>query len=207
VTTWADVKQTIGVRLNRPNLDPTLIQMFAEERADVLSAKGFFPSEQTDVSITTNPGQYFYLLARGITNIQFVRFLLSSIWIPLSRARSIEDILMADPVQPSFTAIPSSGRVFGRLIRLFPTPNGQYPLELTVTRRVDIPTDDNDDQNFWVNEGRAIIVAEVCKHYALQVIHNKDWVADFTVAGEEAKDSMDDITSVRNGPTIVRPYL
>jgi hypothetical protein len=206
-TTWAAVKRAIAARLNRPNLDPAVIQMFAEERADVMAADGFWPSQQTDTELTTEPGQYFYLLPRGITNILMVRLQLNSIWIPLAWARSYEDILIADPVQPPFTAIPSSGRVFGRLLRLFPTPNDQYPLELTVERRVDIPSDDTDTQSFWCNEGRALIINRTCEHIAQELLRDPDRAAMHKSVGDEARDAMDEITHSRNGPTVMSRYL
>lgn len=206
-TAWADVKKSIALRLNRPSLDPALIQLFAEERADVMAADGFWPSEQTDTRITTQTGQYFYLLPKGIVKILMVRLLLTSIWIPLSYARSYEDILISDPVQPNFTAIPAMARTFGRLLRLFPTPNAQYPIELTVERRVDIPTDDADTQSFWVNEGRALIVNRVCEHIAQEVFRDPDRAALHRTSGDEARDAMDEITHARSGPHVVRGYL
>jgi hypothetical protein len=201
------VKTTIKLRLNRPNLADAIIQFLAEERANEMAADGFWPAEQTDSTLTTSPGQYFYLLPRGITHIERVRLLLTNVWMPLTYARSFDDILLADPVQPPFTAIPSTARAWGRLLRLFPTPNGQYPLELNVTRRVDIPTDDNDTTSFWVDEGRSLIVNRVCEHYSSEVIHHTQWAAMFKQNGDEARDAMTEITGTRNGPTIVRPYL
>lgn len=204
---WADVKDTIAFRLNRPNYNRDFIQLMCEERANVLSAQGFFPQEQTDTSITTNAGQYMYLLARGMVEVRMARLMLNGgVWIPLTRARSYEDILIADPLQPPFTAIPSTAKVFGRMIRLWPTPNAQFPLELTVVRRADIPTDDTDATSFWVDEGRTLIVNEVCKHIAAEVLHQPDWASQFGASGTEASDAIEVISNVRNGPHISQPY-
>lgn len=206
-TNWADVRDQIAFRLNRRNLDRGYIQLMAEERADVMAADGFYPSQQTSMQITTEPGQYFYTLPKGIVTIMMVRFLLTQVWIPLTMARSYEDILIADPVQPPFTAIPSTARVFGRLLRLFPTPNSQYPLELTVERRVDIPSDDNDIDSFWVNEGRALIINRTCEHIARELLRDPDRADQYRISGDEARDAMDEITHTRNGPTVVARYL
>lgn len=206
-TTWADVKGQIAFRLNRPNLDPKFIQLMAEERAQVMAADGFYPSQQTNTTITTQVGQYFYLLPQSVVNILFVRLLLNAVWIPIYRARSYEDILIADPVQPPFTAIPATGRVFGRLLRLFPTPNAQYQLELTVEARIDIPTDDNDSQNFWVNEGRALIINRTCEHIAIELLRDADRAANHKAAGDEARDALDETTHVRNSPQVMERYL
>ena len=47
-TTWLDVKRAICLRLNRPNLDPAVVQFFAEERADVAAADGFWAGKTTN---------------------------------------------------------------------------------------------------------------------------------------------------------------
>lgn len=204
-TAWGDVKRTIGIRLNKSTLDPTFVQMLAEEAVNTLD--GYFPSEQTDVTITTEPGQYFYLLGRGITKITMVRLLLGSVWIPLDWAKSYEEILLSDPVQPGFTAIPSKARAYGRLLRLFPTPAGQYPLEISSDRRADVPTDDNDTLSFWVDEGRELIINAVCKKYCLEVIHNPEWAQMYDAQLQKAEDAQLEITTTRNGPHISRVYV
>lgn len=205
---WSDVKDQIAFRLNRPNYPRPVIQLAAEEVAQKLSSEGLFPQEQTDTTITTNPGQFFYLLARGIVEIRMVRLMLGGgVWIPLTRARSYEDILIADPIQPPFTAIPSTAKTFGRLLRIWPTPNAQYPLEVTVERRVDVPTDDTDTQSFWCDEGRMLMINAACAYIAGTFLHQPDWAQGFLTAASEAQDSLDVITNVRNGPHLVVPHL
>lgn len=203
---WADVKAQVAFRLNRPNLDPAYIQLMAEERADVLAADGFLPSEQTNTTITTQPGQYFYNLPRGVTRVLMVRLLLNNIWIPLTWAKRYEDILLSDPVQPPFTAIPSQARAYGRLLRLFPTPNAQYGLELSVDQNVMVPTDDNDSENYWVNEGRALMINAVCQHIAQELFRDPDRASNHAEAAQEAMDALTAITHVRNGPHIIEQH-
>ena len=121
-------------------------------------------------------------------------------------ARSYEDILIADPVSPPFTAIPSTARVYGRMLRLFPTPNGQYPLELSLDQRIGIPTDDQDTTSFWVNEGRTLIVNAVCAHLAAELLRDPDRAQIHQAVMEEAKDSLAENTFSRNGPHILRQH-
>jgi hypothetical protein len=204
--TWADVKTQIAFRLNRSNLDPSYIQLMAEERADMIASESWYPSQQTNTDITTEFGQYMYLLPKGTVNILMVRFLLTQVWIPLTRARRYEDILLADPVQPPFTAIPSTARAFGRLLRLFPTPNGQYPLELSLERRIDIPTDDQDAESFWVNEGRAWIINRTAEHIAREYLRDPDRANNHKMAADDAEDKLTEITHARNGPHIMEPH-
>ena len=202
--TWADVKTTIAYRLNRPSLPPPFIQMIADEQAEVLSSEGWWPQEQTNNDITTEPGQYFYTLPKGTIQIVFIRFLLTQVYIPVYMARSYEDILLSDPVAPPFTAIPSTARIFGRSLRLFPTPNGQYPLELSLIQKVPIPSNDQDTTSFWVNEGRTLIVNLVCQHIAQELLRDPDRAALHEKAVEKAMDSIAEISHARNSPHVMR---
>jgi len=202
-TTWSDVKSTIAFRLNRPNLDPNFIQFMSEEVTTNLASEGFWPSQVTNTQITTQPGQYFYLLPNGLVKILFIRFLLTQVWIPLTWVRRYEDILLSDPVQPPFTAIPSQARAFGRMLRLFPTPNSNYPLELTVEQRVAVPTDDDDTTNFWVDEGRPLMVAKVCAKIAREYLRDMDRATTFDDAAIEAMDAVESISHSRNGPKLM----
>jgi hypothetical protein len=204
--TWADVKGQVAFRLNRSTLDPAFIQLMAEERADILASEGYYPSQITDTSITTQPGQYMYLQPKGTVKILMVRFLLTQVWIPLSWARRYEDILLADPVQPPFTAIPSSARSFGRLLRLFPTPNGQYPLELSLEAAIPVPTDDQDTESFWVNEGRPLMINMTCQHIAQEYLRDPDRAALHEKSANEAKDALEEQTHTRNGPVVLDPH-
>ena len=179
----------------------------AEERADILASEGYYPSQITDTTITTQPGQYFYLQPKGTVKILMVRFLLTQVWIPLSWARRYEDILLADPIQPPFTAIPSSARSFGRLLRLFPTPNDQYPLELSLEATIPVPTNDQDTTSFWVNEGRSLMINMTCQHIALEYLRDPDRAALHKQAADEAKDSLEEVTHTRNGPVVMEPHL
>jgi hypothetical protein len=206
--TWSDIKESIAFRLNRPTLPRTFIQLIAQERVQIMESEGFWPSQVTNITITTEPGQYFYVLPSGTTKVLFVRVLLGGssggVWIPVFLARHYEDMLIADPVAPPFTAIPTTARVFGQMLRLFPTPNAQYVLELTLDKRIDVPTDDQDTTNFWVDEGRALIVNRVCEHLCLELLRDPDRAAFHKTVADEAMDSLTEISHARNGPHLMR---
>lgn len=208
-TTWSDVIDSIGQRLSRPSLPPQFITLLAQEQADELAAEGYWFQEDTDTTITTQNGESFYNLPAGTIKVTFCRFQLGNVMIPIYPARSYADLIISDPVVPSVTAIPSVMRNFGRAIRLFPTPNAQYPLELTLTRRAEIPGM-NDMQNttsIWVNEGRKLIVASVCKNLAMQLTRDPDRAAIFERAETEAKDALEITTFARKGPHYVKKHL
>lgn len=206
LTTWSDVLSTIATRLNRPNLPPAFITMIAQERAQELASEGFWPQEITNTETTTEPGQYFYPLPAGTVDVMFIRYLLTNVFIPVYKARRYEDILISDPVSPPFTAPPSLARVFGRMLRLFPTPNGQYPLELTLNQRVGIPTDQQDTTSFWVNEGRALIVFTTCQHLASELLRDPDRATLYEGLAQKERDSLSEISHARNGPHFMEKH-
>lgn len=161
--TWGDLLDSIPYRLDRDDLTRDFVEGIANEQITLFGPQLFTPSETTDYSIITNPGQFFYKLPAGFQRLTYVRVLFGGIWIPVAIAETFTDILAADPLQPPFTTLPVTiCRVYGNQLRLFPTPNGQYPVELTMMGTVPGPTDYNDDTNFWLNDGNVFLRAATC---------------------------------------------
>jgi hypothetical protein len=171
---WGDLKsfQNGGIpfRLNRTDLSPQFVQQMCVERIDFWGPQVLYPSEVVNTDIVTNIGQQFYPLPRGTQKVRFVRVLYGGIWIPVFLADHYDDILYADPQQPPFTSLPVTlCSVLGNQIRFFPTPNGNFPVELTMEQTIVEPTQDTDTDNFWVNDGRMLLInstcAEICREY------------------------------------------
>jgi hypothetical protein len=171
--TWGDLKTQIAFRLNRTDLPPQFVQQMAVERIDFWGPQVLFPAEVTNNDTITNNGQQFYPLPRGSQKVRYVRVLYGGIWIPVFPADDYADILYADPLQPPFTSLPVTlYAVLGNQIRLFPTPNGNYPVELTIDQTIVEPqgnTADQDATNFWVTDGRMLLInstcSEICREY------------------------------------------
>lgn len=168
--TWAELQSAIAFRLNRTDLPADFILEMLLERADFYGPQIFEPAEVTNYDIVTQPGQFFYRLPNGTQAVNYVRVLYNGIWIPVTIAKHYDDILASDPLQPPFTSLPVSlCRVYGNQLRLFPTPNQQYPVELTMMQTIAAPTDENDSTNFWVTDGRMLLInatcAEICAEY------------------------------------------
>jgi hypothetical protein len=168
--TWLELLNQVSFRLNRPDLPADFVRHMAEERVTFYGPQIFQPAEGTNDSITTQPGQYFYQLPSGTQRINFVRILYGGIFIPVTLVDNYNDILMVDVLQPPFTSVPVSlAKVYGNQLRLFPTPDGQYTIELTGMFTIGAPTDDNDDTNFWVTDGRVLEInatmLEICNEY------------------------------------------
>lgn len=168
--TWQELLTAVAFRLNRPDLPSDFVREMALERVSFYGPQIFQPAERTDDSITTQPGQYFYQLPSGTQRVNFVRILYGGIWIPVTLVDQYNDILMVDVLQPPFTSVPVSlAKVYGNQIRLFPTPNAQYPVELTLMGTPPAPTDDNDDTNFWVTDGQVLEInatmLAICSEY------------------------------------------
>lgn len=161
--TWADLLAQISFRLNRTDLPDLFVREMARERIDFWGPQVLYPSEVVDTSIVTNPGTQFYPLPRGTQKVRYVRVLYGGIWIPVFLADHYDDILYADPQQPPFTSLPVTlAAVLGDQIRLFPTPFGQFPVELTIDQTIVEPTQDNDSTNFWVTDGRILLINSTC---------------------------------------------
>src|SRR5271155_4373798 len=134
------------------------------ERVDFYGPQVLYSAEVVNNDIVTKPGQQFYALPRGTQKIRYVRVLQSGIWIPVGEAEQYSDLLFADPLQPPFVSLPVSlYKVLGNQLRLFPTPDQNYPVELTMDQTIVEPTQDSDSTNFWVTEGRILLINATCR--------------------------------------------
>lgn len=209
---YGDLKQQIKFRLNRENLPDDFVAEMAEERIDFYGPMLFAPSEVTDYSIVTQPGQFFYKLPSGCQQVTFVRVLYNGVWIPVAIADHYSDILNSDPLQPPFTSLPVTlARVYGKQIRLFPTPNAQYPVELTMLATVGAPADDNDDTNFWCNDGRILLInatcGSICSEYLDIAVPNSPRIATFAKNTQAALDNLLTQAHQITQPSMMKPQL
>ena len=209
--TWQELLDTIPFRLNRDDLSADFVEQMANERISFYGPQIFVPSEQTDYSITTEPGQFFYKLPAGTQQVTWVRVLFNGVWIVVPPAQNYSDILQADPLQPPFTSLPvSMYAVYGNQIRLFPTPNLQYPVEITGMFTIAGPTDPNDETNFWVNDGRVLLInatcAEICREYLDIATPNSPRIATFDQNTANALEMlMMQVHSFK--PSVMKQYL
>ncbi|SRR6266851_1157420 len=209
---WGDLKQTIPFRLNRPDLPDAFVEEMAFERVDFYAPQLFTPSEQTDDSIITQPGQYFYRLPAGTQKVTFVRLLYNGVWIPVPIADSYNQLLAVDVLQPPFTSLPVSlCRVYGNQLRLFPTPNAQYPVELTLLGTIGAPTVDTDDTNFWVTDGRMLLInatcAEICAEYLDIAVPNSPRIQIYRANEAEALEKLMQNVHAMSQPSLMRQHL
>jgi hypothetical protein len=211
--TWQELYlRQIPFRLNRSDLPTEFIVEMCAETADFYGPQVFYPAEVTDTSITTQPGQQSYKLPNGFQKLNFLRVLYNGVWIPVTIPDRYNEILEADVLQPPFTSLPVTlGRVYGRQLRLFPTPNGQYPVELTMESTIGIPTDDDDDTNFWVCDGRMLMIAgtllRICEEYLDLELPQSPRIEKLQRATEKYLETLMSQSLNRDGPFIIRQNL
>lgn len=99
----------------------------------------------------TTAGEPYYPVPDDAAAIRNVKLQRGNDWLPLE-AISEEAADMANG-----SGVPDSFCVVNRQVRLVPTPNGSYKLNLTGTRLVDPPVDDADETP-WSNEAHDLIL-------------------------------------------------
>jgi hypothetical protein len=210
--TWQDFLDSIPDRLNRDDLSADFVEEVANEQIALFGPELFFPSEITDYSIITQPGEFFYRLPAGFQRLTFVRVQYGGIWIPVSIVDRYTDILLVDPLQPPFISLPVSlCRVYGNQLRLFPTPNGQYPVELTMFGTAVGPTARDDSANFWVNDGNVFLRAATCLAICMEKLDNTTPNAPriqmWMRRRDEALAQLQIQTQAATQPSIIRQWL
>jgi len=209
---WQQLLSAIPYRLNRDDLPPDFVLEMALERVSFYGPLLFFPAERTDYSITLQPGQQFYTLPPGTQSLRNVRVLYNGVWINVPFYARYSDALQADVLQPPFTSLPVTAcTLLGNQLRVFPTPNQQYPLELTMFGTIPAPTDLGDDTNFWVNDGRILLInsacGEICRERLDIAVPNSPRIAIFDRNTEEALQMLMVQTQQFGGPSLIRSWL
>jgi hypothetical protein len=160
---YGNLLDEILKRLNRYG-DPGIADAaarFSLDRVYFYSQEFFFAGEKQDTSLVLIPGQASYPLPAGTLNIIFVRLNLNGNWIPLE-CRDIREMLLWDTsTNPPITSPPSYYAMLGNKLRLFPRPDQNYPIELTV-ESAPLPPRLLTDSNFWTNEAFTLIVEATC---------------------------------------------
>ena len=216
---YGQLKETVAIRLgNRfdllfpvPPATQAVIPYFIGDRIWFYQTQLFGESEQIDYSITTVPHKAIYpfdeyVNLAGVQSITNVRLLLNNVWIPLSRPPWYEDVLNADVQQPPFTTLPSYWVTYGRTLRLYPTPNLAYPLELMCNLLPPPPIDDT-DENFWTNDAQTLIGAAAAVEICREFIKDDAGAARHAVAMNQARDAMMARDQRLAGPTEIRMHL
>jgi hypothetical protein len=150
---FGQLKAAIASDLNRDDLG-SVIADFVEDRIRFYQREFFFGAPQT-VTFTTNPGQAAYPFPDSVVNPQLVRMLYYENWQLLSEV-AYNDILALDTNVPSTQSPPDLWAPFGLLIRLYPVPDGWYPIEITGHGKLPIPHDDT-VTNFWTLDAAMLI--------------------------------------------------
>lgn len=207
--TWGDIKTQIVFRLNRSDLQPDFVDTMGREVAQFYAPDIFPDGFTTDTSIITEPGQQFYQLPAGVVQVLFARFLYNGLWIPITLVDHYEDVLVSDVLQPPFTAIPILGRVYGNQIRLFPAPQAQYEIELTVSGKVEPPVGDK-QSNFWTGDGRVLMINGTCKKICAEYIDaaqpDKSRVEMYQALETAAYNKLIIQTHASQSPMVIRQY-
>lgn len=150
---YGQLKAAIADDLNRDDLT-AVIADFLADRIRYYERDFFFASNQT-VTFTTIVGQAAYPFPDSVVNPRLVRMLYYSNWQLLSEV-SYSDILAYDTNVPSTQSPPSCWAPFGLLIRLYPVPDGVYPIELTGAGKLPIPPNDS-VSNWWTTDGAMLL--------------------------------------------------
>lgn len=216
---YLQLRQSVADRLNRPDLltviPPAIVSPiydFTQDRIQYYQKALYAPSEQLNYDITTIPHQSEYTFNHypGLANLQtvlFVRLLQGTqIWIPLTRVQWYSEILQADVLQPSFVSLPSYWATYGQTIRLYPTPNQSYPLELLCNAGPPAPVTDTDD-NFWTEEASPLIIRSTCAELCNEYLNDTVRGALFDRNTQRESDSMKVYTTRLRGPLAIKPYL
>jgi len=150
---FGELKAAIAEDLNRDDLT-SVVADFLADRIRYYQREFFFGADQT-VTFTTTVGQAAYPFPDSVVNPQLVRMLYYSNWQLLTEV-SYSDILALDTNVPSTQSPPDLWAPFGLIIRLYPVPDGVYPIEITGHGKLPIPPRD-EVTNWWTTDAAMLL--------------------------------------------------
>jgi len=114
------------------------------------------------------------------------------------------DYLTIDDAQDGITeTVPTNFAVFKENIRLFPIPDGAYPITLSYVYRLTALADDT-DSNAWTTDAEELIRQSAKRRIALNYFHVEDVAARCGVMEQEAFDALMAENRRRSPNTLLR---
>ena len=217
--TYAQIRARIAGELNRDDLDTvplsdsSVIHQFFLDRVLYYSKEFFYSAQFVDTSKSTVAGNPWVDLPDGWQQVNFVKLLLGSTWLPVGDGRPVPYVTIAalDTVSPSVRAIPSMYALYqnptgGKMaLRFYATPDAVYQLDLTMDKPPAAPSADS-DVSFWTTDAQTLMIAAVCEEICRRRI-NRPMKAEQHANVREAQELSLNSKSIRiAGGLQARPH-
>lgn len=217
--TYAQIRARIASELNRDDLDTvplddtSEIHKFFKERVLYYSREFFYNAQFIDTSKSTAIGDPWVNLPDGWQQVNFVKLLLGSSWIPVGNGHPVPytDIAARSDTSPLIRALPTRYAIYqnptggNMALRFHNVPDAVYSLELTMDKPPAAPTADA-DSSFWTNDAQALMISSTCEELCKRLI-NRPMKADEHRKVREAEEISLDSKSIRiAGGIRVRPH-
>ena len=152
--TYAQLLAGIVADLRRPGLD-SIISDYCQSVIEDFQREYMYESPTTDLSLTLIPNQPTYPVPSYIVGIERIRLLRSDTWNDVDERR-YDDILNEDTQSPPIISQPYHWARYGRVFRFYPTPDDEYPVEITGTGKIPAPAV-SADVNWWTEDARMYV--------------------------------------------------
>lgn len=149
--------------------------------------ESFYFNESFDYTVplfTTVAGQEFYTSADATAIADTPYILELSLLINATRSAITQrswQYIDQMPTTPTSRGMPTDWAYFAQQIRLYPIPDGAYPVRASRQKRIDALSAD-DDSNAWTEDAYDLIRSEAKLILAREVLHDDDIAARMTMA-------------------------
>jgi hypothetical protein len=208
--TYLQLRQRIVGELNRDDLDTepltdaSVVHQFVKDRVNHYSKEFFYNAQFVDTSKSTTIGSAWVDLPGGWQDVNFVRLLQGSIWLPIGSGTQVpyQEVLESDNLSPSQPGMPDMFALYqnpstgNMAMRFYCVPDAVYQLELTMDKPPDAPVTDA-EVSFWTTDAQTLISESVCEELCKRRINRPLKAEQHRVSKEEAEASMTS-KSIRN---------
>lgn len=209
MSTFGDMQTRIANELKRTDLTSEIKLAINDAINDYDGNRFWFNEERDTTAFTTVQGQEFYTTADApiIATMRHIDvltvFVFNSRWVMHFRTPQYMEF---QSVNPNWNAIPEDWSYYNETIRLYPIPNGAYPVYISGTIQVSPhPLTDDADTNVWTNEAEQLIRYCAKRKLFTDLIRDPAQAAVNQGLETQQYGILQAETAKRGGPATIRP--
>ena len=209
MSTFGDMQTRIANELKRTDLTSEIKLAINDAINDYDGNRFWFNEERDATAFTTVLGQEFYTVADApvIASMRHIDtatvFVFNSRWVMHFRT---PQYMEWQSVNPSWNAIPEDWSYYNETIRLYPIPNGAYPVYLSGTMQIaPTPLSSDNDSNVWTNEAEQLIRYCAKRKMFSDLLRDPDQMQINKALEDNQFNILQSETAKRGGPATIRP--
>ncbi len=206
MATLADMKSRIADEIFREDLTSAIAREITSGISFYQRTRFWFNETRT-ITFDTVADRAFYTAAdhADIPNLIEIDYIqISQSGWPYSLCEATPETVDVWSGMPS-NGVPTTFSYFEQQLRLYPTPNGVYPMQIAALRRYPAPASDDEADNHWMTDAEELIRSRAKRNIYLHSLMDQGMAAVMRSAEDEALASLAAEASRRQNVHTLQP--